>query len=64
MLNMCGAQWHPLHVCKKANAMCQDHADGIVVHMLRQIMPECLLKLVRGLYLNPLDSLYLGQKWW
>ena len=42
--------WHPLHVHKKETAMCQDHIDGTVVHVLREIIPECVLKLVRGLY--------------
>ena len=32
--------------------MCLDHIDGTVMHVLREIIPECVLKLVRGLYLN------------
>ena len=60
MMNMHGAWWHPLCVHEKETAMCQDHADGTVVHVLREIMPERVLKLVTGLYSNP----YLGHKWW
>ena len=35
MINMRGAWRHPLHVRKKEMAMCRDHIDGTVVHMLR-----------------------------
>ena len=52
MLNMCGAWQHPLYVHKKMIAMCQDHVDETVVHVLREIIPECVLKLVSGLYPN------------
>ena len=34
------------------------------VHVLREIIPECVLNLVRGLYPNPPDTPYLGHKWW
>ena len=44
-------------------AICQDHADETVVHMLREIMTECVLKLMRGLYPNIPDIPYLGHKW-
>ena len=39
----------PLYVRKKETAMCRDHIDGTVVHVLREIMPECVLKLVLSL---------------
>ena len=63
MMNMHGAWQHPLCVRKKETAMCRDHVDGTVVHVLRAIMPERVLKLVRGVYLNPPDTPYLGHKW-
>ena len=44
-------------------AICRDLADETVVHMLREIMTECVLKLVRGLYPNLPDTPYLGHKW-
>ena len=47
-MNMRGAWRRPLYVRKKETAMCRDHIDGTVVHVLREIMPECVLKLVRG----------------
>ena len=55
-MNMHGAWRHPLYVHKKETAMCRDHTDGTVVHVLREIMPECVLKLVRGLYPYPLPT--------
>ena len=62
MVNMPGAWRHPLYVCKKETAMFRDHIDGTVVHVLREIMPECVLKLVRGLYPYPPDTPYLGYR--
>ena len=38
MINMRGAWRHPLYVRKKETAMCRDHIDGTVVHVLREIM--------------------------
>ena len=49
---------------KKVLGMCRDHVDETVVYVLREIMPECVLKLVRGLYPNLPDTPYLGHKWW
>ena len=64
MTNMRGAWRRPLCVRKKATAMCRDHVDGTVVHVLSEIMPECVLKLVRGLYPYPPDTPYLAHRWW
>ena len=64
MLNMRGAWRHPLYGRKTAIAMCQDHVDATVVHVLREIMMECVLKLMRVLYPNLPDTPYLGHKWW
>lgn len=36
--------------------------EGIVYHQ-REIMPECVLELVRGLYPNPKGVPYLGHMW-
>ena len=44
-------------------AICGDHVDETVVHVLRKIMPGCVLKLVRGLHANLPDIPYLGHKW-
>ena len=63
MLTMRGAWRHPLYVRKKAIAVCRDHVDETVEHVLREIMPECVLKLVRGLHPNIPDTPYLGHKW-
>ena len=63
MLNTHRAWQHPLYVRKKAITICWDHADEIVVHVLREIMPEYVLKLVRGLYPNLPDTPYLRHKW-
>ncbi len=62
MMNMRGAWRHPLNVRKKETAMCRDHIDGTFVHVLREIMPECVLKLVKGLYPYSPDTPYLGHR--
>ena len=65
MMNIMRGAWrHPSYVRKKETAMCRDHIAGTVVHVLSEIMPECVLKLVRGLYPYPPDTPYLGHRWW
>lgn len=34
-----------------------------VVYLKREIMPECVIELVRGLYPNPFGQPYMGHKW-
>ena len=34
-----------------------------IVYMKREIMPECILTFVRGLYPNPAGQPYMGHKW-
>ena len=63
MLNTLLAWRHPLRVRKMVIAICGDHVDETVVHVLRKIMPECDIKLVKGLYPNLPDIPYLGHKW-
>ena len=62
MLNTRGALQHPLYIHKKVILICRDTVDETVVHVLREIMPECVLKLVRGLYLNLPDTPYFRHK--
>ena len=63
MINMRRAWRHPSYVREKETAMCRNHIDGTVVHVLREIIPECVSK-IRGLYLYPPDTPYLGRRWW
>ena len=63
MLNTLLAWRHPLRVRKMVIAICGDHVDETVVHVLRKIMPECDIKLVKGLYPNLPDTPYLRHKW-
>ena len=44
--------------------MCLEHVSETAAHVLREIMPECVLNLVRGLYPNPPDTPILGHRWW
>ena len=44
MMNIMRGAWrHPSYVRKKETAMCRDHIAGTVVHVLSEIMPECVL---------------------
>ena len=60
MLNSRGAWRHPLYVRKKTTTMCREHVSETAVHVLTEIMPECVLNLVRGLYPH---TPYLEHKW-
>ena len=53
MINMRGAWRLPLYVRKKETAMCRDHIDGTVEHVLREIMSECVLKLEGSIPIHP-----------
>ena len=62
LLNNLGAWRNPSYIVKKANA--NQMQNGVTVFTLREIMPECVLKVVRGLYPNPAGVPYLGHKWY
>ena len=52
-----GAWDIPEYIQKTATA-----GQGLVFHK-REIMPDCVLKKVRGLYPNPAHIPYMGHKW-
>lgn len=58
----CGGWNHPRYIHRKAMAE-NDEDDGMQVWNKREIMPECVLKQVRGLYPNPPGQPYMGHKW-
>jgi len=67
LLGALGAWVQPLYLAKKARVLHNEvsreelvWAGGITV---REIMPECVLKLVRGLYPNLPGVPYMGHKW-
>ena len=64
MMNMRGAWLNPLYVREKETVMCLDHIDGTVVHVLREIILECVLKLEGCIRISPHDTPHLGHKWW
>ena len=55
---------HPAYLHKKSAVMECDGVDESVVEVLREIMLDCVLSLVRELYPNPVGVPYLGHKWW
>jgi hypothetical protein len=64
MLNSRNAWRHPLYLQNKSATMGHDGVDETVVRVLREIMPDCVLSLVRDLYPNPPGKPYMGHKWW
>ena len=48
---------------KKRRVLGRDE-DSSIVWTDREIMPDCVLDLVRGLYPNLPDQPYMGHKWW
>ena len=46
---------------KKDNILSQKKNETVIV--MREIMPECVLKTVRGWYPNPSTMPYMGHKW-
>jgi hypothetical protein len=51
---------HPLYLRKKEVA----GGGPWVVTCVREVMPECVLKLARSKYPNPANRPYMGHKWW
>lgn len=58
-----GGWLHPNYVKKKQELLNRGMDDSIV-WTPREIMPECVLNLVRELYPNPPGQPYMGHKWW
>jgi hypothetical protein len=48
---------------KKSWMLARDQVDEYVVTVAREIMPDCVLSVVRGLYPNPPSQPYMGHKW-
>lgn len=54
---------HPRYQAKKAEHFNRDEEVENIVWTQREIMPECVLSLVRDLYPNPPGRPYMGHKW-
>lgn len=53
----------PHYIQKKSRMLARDEVDEYVVTVAREIMPDCVLSVVRGLYPNPPSQPYMGHKW-
>lgn len=58
-----GAWQHPSYIIKKAAAQGYGQNDYAWLPSVREIMPDCVLKIVRGLYPNPEGISYMGHRW-
>ena len=63
MLENKNAWRKPRYLRKKATYMRREEVDETVIRMNREIMPECVTGLVRGLYPNPPGVPYIGHMW-
>ena len=61
MLSHRGAWSTDEYIQKRTNALESIRNNNIVVR--REIMPDCVLKMVRGWYPNPPNMAYMGHKW-
>ena len=68
VMSALGAWNHPLYVAKKMRALGHQDENNEIVwagrQSIREIMPECVLKLVQGLYPNLPGVPYMGHKFW
>lgn len=68
LIGSLGGWNHPLYLEKKNRALQHEASTEEFVweggRTLREIMPECVLKLVRGLYPNLPGQDYMGHMWW
>ena len=51
------------YLTKKTIALGRDPNRTIYVYHRRDIMPDCVLKIVRGWHPNPPDTAYMGHMW-
>lgn len=64
MLQDRGAWSNPRYLRKKSRLLNRDRVDDSVVVVRREVMPDCILNLVRDLYPNPKSKPYMGHKWY
>lgn len=64
MLQNRGAWSIQQYLNKKARLLNRDRVDESVVVVRREVMPHCVLNLVRELYPNPKSKPYMGHKWY
>ena len=64
LLSGAGAWFHPRYVHKKSQILGRHNTDDLgEMWTLREIMPDCVLNLVRELYPNPPGRPYMGHRW-
>ena len=62
MMNRRGAWRHPLYLEKRQDSI--SRVNPLHVNINREIMPDCILHVVRTLYPNPKGIPYQGHNWW
>lgn len=58
-----GAWSHPRYLRKKTRMLNRERVDESVVIVRREVMPDCILSVVRDLYPNPKSKPYMGHRW-
>ncbi|CAC5411390.1 unnamed protein product [Mytilus coruscus] len=59
-----GAWSSPQYLRKKCRLLNRDRVDETVVIVRREVIPDCVLNLVRELYPNPKSKPYMGHRWY
>ena len=54
----------PHYIQKKSRMLARDQVDEyVIMTVAREIMPDCVLSVVRGIYPNPPSQPCMGHKW-
>ena len=66
LVDMNGGWRHHKYISKKRRLLGLDDSATVWVGVgsVREVMPQCILDLVRGIYPNPPGQPYMGHKWW
>ena len=66
IMDLNGGWKHQKYIRKKRRLLGLDDTNTVWVGIgaIREVMPHCILDLVRGIYPNPPEQPYMGHKWW
>ena len=62
-MDLNGGWKYQKYMRKKQKLLGHKHCLGCM-GAIREVMPHCILDLVRGIYPNPPGQPYMGHKWW
>lgn len=63
MLSDRGLWKYDRYVRRKMRLLAMDDPEHTIVYTLREVIPDCVLEFVRGMYPNPQGIPYMGHMW-